>query len=164
MSQKIVNGNFETGNLSPWTSNDAFISLIHHAGVYGCELSSNAAWIKQTFTAIPVKNIVSFIIYALHSHQESNTLLVTAFYDDTSEELFYATAGYPDWHLNNLTSQLNTAKNLNAIQLSNTQAGVGIYVDDISIMAGYFAGKGAFNPFLFLLLPFWFWLEKGARK
>ena len=132
----LQNGDFESGVLSPWTSNSWTISTTEpHSGTY-CAFVEGNYWIRQDFTPVDVSKVVSVTFW---HRQPEVTLFGIEFYYSPSDydfEIIYAQG--PDWSEYDVTDMLRPTGNLEAMRIWG-YAGGGPdpdynYLDDVSIM------------------------------
>lgn len=127
----LVNGSFESGNLTGWTTGGASISASQaHTGTYSVA-AEGGAFIRQNFAAIDVDDItgLSFWVRRL---QGGALNYVQFFYSDTttSDYLFNTLdSDITTWQFADLTGQLQAGKSLSGFLVYGTTAGPA-YLDD----------------------------------
>jgi hypothetical protein len=129
--EQITNGDFETGNLTGWESQYAFIvDFEKYAGNYSVEIRGNG-YIKQIFTTpIPKSNIVNATLY--YYNNGLNYLRLTIGYSDntsTTKTLDRVT----EWTIYNYLDDIGEGKNVDYIMIKQTGCGT-LYVDDVSLI------------------------------
>jgi len=129
--EQIINGDFETGNLTGWESRHVSVTnWTKHAGNYSVELWENG-YIKQIFTTpIPKSNITSATLY--YYNNGLNNLNLTIGYSDntsTTKTLNRVT----EWTFYDYLSDIETGKSVNYIKIEESGCET-LYVDDISLI------------------------------
>jgi hypothetical protein len=140
-TQLLVNGDFETGVLSPWYNARNFctgncqpwvVSTNNpHTGKYSAMNIGNIE-LRQDFTPTPGSQItnVSFWVYS-----GAGLDAVDFFYTDNSDVEFAVTPPANTWTLENLTADVNKGKTLSGFSIFGASPGYTTYVDDASITA-----------------------------
>lgn len=139
----LVNGGFETGELSPWfqarvvPSNQAgenwhVTAAEAKSGVYSATLTGNRE-LRQNFSPIPTDEIFSLSFWAKHPVITVDQIAFTFFYTDGSTRETVRATTTTDFEYFDLTSQLYTGKQLNGISIWGNIYGR-TYVDDVSIV------------------------------
>jgi len=138
-SELLVNGDFESGNLSPWYTARNFCSgtcipwqistANPHTGTYSAMDEGNIE-MRQDFTPTPGANItnVSFWTYT-----DSGVNAVDFFYTDSTDSEFVVFANPNTWTLENVTSDVDPTKTLEGFSIWGSGPNHITYIDDASI-------------------------------
>jgi hypothetical protein len=132
----LQNGDFETGVLTPWTTNNWVISTTDpHAGTY-CAFDEGNYWIRQDFNPIDVSKVVSVTFW--HRQPEVTIFSVEFYYGPSDYDFNLIYTQGPDWIQYDVTYMLRPAGNLQAIRIWGYSGGGPDpdynYLDDVSIM------------------------------
>jgi hypothetical protein len=135
----LVNGDFETGVLSPWYSARNFCSgtcipwnvstANPHTGTYSAMDEGNIE-LRQDFTPTLGSNITNVSFW---SYTDSGVNAVDFFYTDSSDEEFVVFSNPNTWTLQNVTSDVNAGKTLMGFSIWGSGPDHISYVDDASI-------------------------------
>lgn len=138
-SELLLNGDFETGALSPWYNARDFCSGTcipwnvstnnPHSGQYSAMGEGNIE-LRQDFTPTLGSQInnVSFWV-----NSASGVDAVDFFYTDNSDEEFVVFSTANTWDLENVTSDVNTGKTLMGFSIWGSGPDHVTYIDDASI-------------------------------
>lgn len=140
-TELLVNGDFESGVLSPWYNARNFCSGTcvpwnvnsnnPHSGSFSAMDEGNIE-LRQDFAPTPgsMINNVSFWV-----NSESGVDAVDFFYTDNSDEEFVVFPTANTWTQENVTSDVNTGKTLMGFSIWGSGPNHITYVDDASITA-----------------------------
>jgi hypothetical protein len=138
-SELLVNGDFETGVLSPWNNARNFCSgtcipwqistANPHTGTFSAMDEGNIE-LRQDFTPTPGANITNVSFWA---YTDSGVDAVDFFYTDNSDEEFVVFGNPNTWTLQNVTSDVNAGKTLMGFSIWGSGPNHITYVDDASI-------------------------------
>jgi hypothetical protein len=137
----IENGDFETGQLSPWTTSAWIVDTkFPHGGTYCASVVGNQ-WIRQFIDTVPASEIQSITFWSRQPDQPA-AQAYDFFYSDGSFEEFVHFP-QPDWRQFDVTANLNRAKSLVGLGIWGYSGGGpgpdSTYLDDVSIQV---AGQG----------------------
>lgn len=132
----LQNGDFETGVLTPWITNNWIISTTDpHSGTYSAFVEGNHS-IRQNFTPADVSKVVSVIFW--HKQPEVALFGIEFWYGPADHDFEVLTPSGPEWLEYDLTYLLRTTGNLEAICIWGYSGGGGApdynYFDDASII------------------------------
>ncbi|MBN1433874.1 hypothetical protein JW921_03885 [Candidatus Fermentibacterales bacterium] len=132
----LENGDFESGVLSPWTTNSWTISTTEpHWGAY-CAFVEGNYWIRQDFTPVDVSKVVSVTFW--HRQPEVALFGIEFYYGQSDYDFDIIHAQGPDWSEYDATYLLRPAGNLEAVRIWGYSGGGPDpdynYLDDVSIM------------------------------
>ena len=140
-TELLVNGDFETGDLSPWYNARDFCTGTcvpwnvttgnPHSGQYSAMDTGNIE-LRQDFapTAASLITNVSFWI-----NTDSGVAAVDFFYTDSTDDEFVVFPNANTWTLENVTSDLDQGKTLMGFSIWGSGPNHTAYVDDASVMA-----------------------------
>jgi hypothetical protein len=137
-SEHIVNGGFETGDLTGWIMyTDVIVQdIIKHSGNYAVQF---VAWwqgcIWQTLsTPIPVPDIGTFGLWYKGAFT-SGSLQIAIMFTDSSDKVIYR-YGVADWTYVDIKNELASyqGKTVTAIRILSYNTDVDFYIDDVSLM------------------------------
>lgn len=128
----MVNGDFETGDLTDWATNGSptVTTVNPHSGTYCCDIP-NTIWIEQLLSpTISTSTISSFSLWA---RSDNIALVEVVFtYDDATSDIDNRLLT-TDWAQYDFTSIISPSKNLQSIQILAVISD--IVVDDISLIS-----------------------------
>lgn len=138
----LVNPGFETGDMAPWVVgfsggiDDWHVVAGGHSGAFSATAAGNAQ-IRQDFAPIAGSDVSMISFWLMHPNQGSAPSAVDLFYDDfTFDENLVATTS-TDWEFFDVTSFVDTSKNLVAIGIWGYSSGNGeadrTNLDDVDI-------------------------------
>lgn len=132
----LQNGDFETGVLQPWTTNNWIISTTDpHSGTY-CAFDEGNYWIRQDFTPVDVSKVVSVTFW--HKQPEVTVYGIEFYYGPSDYDFELIFPSGPEWLENDVTGLLRTTGNLEAIRIWGYSGGGPDpdynYIDDVSII------------------------------
>ena len=133
--EMLQNPGFETGLLSPWTTNNWIVDTINpHKGRF-CASTVGNNWIRQDIIPIHASRINHISFWARQPEAPAAQAYDFIYYDSTVEEfVHYPTA---DWAQYDVTPNLNRQKILVAFRLWGYSGGGpnpdSTYIDDVSI-------------------------------
>jgi hypothetical protein len=130
----VVNGSFETGNLSGWTVADGapvVTSSEAHTGTYSVAAFSNDA-IRQNFGPVATADITEFSFWVKRAGGPFDFLQL--FYGDASNENLFPSGPSSDWTYFNLTASLDVGKTLTGFLIYGTDGPA--YLDDFVVNTG----------------------------
>jgi hypothetical protein len=138
-TELLVNGDFETGVLSPWYNARNFCSgtcvpwnvstANPHSGTYSATDTGNIE-LRQDFTPTPGANITNASFW---TYTDSGVNAVDFFYTDSTDEEFVVFSTANTWTLANVTSDVDTTKTLMGFSIWGSGPDHISYVDDASI-------------------------------
>jgi len=131
----LVNPGFETGNLTPWTTQAWSVSTNGpHTGTY-CAYDVGNNWIMQTFTPTPVAQVTSVTIW--YRQPEVSISAIDLFYSPSDYDEFLVFMANANWSFFDVTSQLRAVGSLQAIRIWGYSGGGSLpdetFVDDVLI-------------------------------
>lgn len=141
--EQMTNGDFETGDLTGYTSGGTVIVDTggKHTGVYGCLLDDYPIlpWIEQDIAtlkgaSIPVDGMISFSLWALMDSGTGAFTVIITYSDATTTSIpLVATAVYQQF---NLLPYLTAGKQVSKIKIQTTNTGMSfkVWFDDISLL------------------------------
>jgi len=143
-TELLVNGDFESGELTPWVTNAWMVTTKYpHGGTY-CASDVGNYYIQQDFTPTPGSDITSITFWM--RQPEAVISWCGVYYEDQSEDHIIA---YPDtnWTLVDLTSIVNPSKNVIRLKVYGYSGGGpdpdSSFLDDASIQ---YQGTGVHEP------------------
>ncbi len=143
--QVLVNGDFESGVLTPWyNANDlcsgclwSATNLDARTGTYSATVDGNRE-LEQDFAAVLNSDITEVSFWAhfpVSSQFLASGLEVDFFYSDSTTSNTVVTALSTDWEHFDVTSALATGKSLVGLAIYGN-SGLSVAVDDASIVTG----------------------------
>lgn len=132
----LQNGGFESGALSPWTTNSWTISTTDpHSGTY-CAFVEGNYWIRQDFTPVEVTNVVSVTFW--HRQPEVTLFGIEFYYSPSDYDFDVIYSQGPDWTEYDVTHLLRSTGSLQAMRIWGYSGGGPDpdynYLDDVSII------------------------------
>ena len=125
--QVIINGDFETGSLSPWTTNGWVVDTVNpHQGRY-CAWDTGGHWLKQDFDPLPAWSTCVFF-WARQIGPSSPANLDVLYSDNTSQRIEFNPLD--TWNACLADSLLDCRKSLTGIRFWSTTDGA-TFLDDI---------------------------------
>ena len=131
--EMLTNGDFETGNLNGWTTDDTVISAIEHSGSYSAKIS-NTGYISQS-VILPVRCLEEFSLYMNTGPCGfgANYKITVTYSDATTVTTTGVIGGsWTKVDLSNWTS-LDADKTISSIKIERTGGGEALLVDDVTI-------------------------------
>jgi PEP-CTERM motif len=156
----IVNGDFESGNLSPWYNARDFSSgtpwdvgaAFAHTGKYGAGDIGNKE-IRQDFAGVATSDIVSATFWLRHPTANGMPAYVSFFYSDNTDTGFVVNTANTDWQQFDVLSRLATGKTLTGFAVFG-YVGPGVpnstYLDDVAFLTR--GGTGVPEPAAWALM------------
>ncbi|MEP3225470.1 MAG: PEPxxWA-CTERM sorting domain-containing protein [Parasphingorhabdus sp.] len=139
----LANGDFESGDLSPWFQDREFGGTVDWAagssfartGAFGAGNFGNFE-LRQDFAGVAASSITEASIWVRHMNSAGGAAVAFAFfYDDSTEDQFVLSTSSADYEFFDLTSQLDLSKTLVAFSLfGNSGANVEAAIDDAQIL------------------------------
>jgi hypothetical protein len=132
----LENGDFETGVLTPWTTNNWVIdSLSPYSGNY-CAFDEGNYWIRQDFTPIDVFKVISVTFW--HMQPETAIFGIEFYYGPSDYDFDIIYVNDPGWIQHDVTHLLRNTGMLEAMRIWG-YAGGGPdpdynYLDEVSII------------------------------
>jgi hypothetical protein len=132
----LQNGDFESGVLTPWTTNNWVISTTDpHSGTY-CAFDEGNYWIRQDFTPVDVSKVVSVTFW--HKQPETAIFGIEFYYGPSDYDFDLIYVYDPVWVEYNVTQHLRSSGYLEAIRIWGYSGGGPDpdynYLDDVSII------------------------------
>jgi hypothetical protein len=125
----LVNGDFETGVLSPWfTVNNfggtawAITGADAQTGAYSASNSGNVE-IRQDFAGVAGSSITVASLWMRHPDLANAPSFITFFYDDMTNNGFLVSTNSTEWQQFDILAQLNTSKTLIGFSLYGYSGG-----------------------------------------
>lgn len=138
-SELLINGDFETGSLSPWYNARDFCTGTcvpwnvntenPHTGTYSAMAQGNFE-MRQDFTPTAGANITNVSFWV---NSDSGVDAVDFFYTDSSDEEFVLFSTANIWNFENVTSDVDAGKTLMGFSIWGSGPGHVTYFDDASI-------------------------------
>ncbi len=129
----IVNPGFESGSLPPWFGDSGAPTVTNaeaHSGLYSAAAFGGDS-IRQDFAAISAATISEVSVWVKRAGGAFNQY--SFYYDDNTSGTFLIIGSGNDWGQHNLTSNLDTTKNLTGFSIFGTSSGPA-YMDDFVIV------------------------------
>jgi hypothetical protein len=134
--EKVGNGGFETGSLSPWTGTGTVVETVaHHSGLYACLLEqySSTNYIEQLISVV-VNDVATFGFWAYHIAGAGTLTKATVTYTDTSTSIHdFNTAGM-DYVYCDIVPYLTAGKTIQKLRLEVFTEDELSWVDDVSLV------------------------------
>lgn len=132
-TEKIVNGGFETGDLTGWTVDNANISpYMHHSGLYSCDIKGYPiSSIQQTL------NIKLSVIQSFGFWWNFTCLVHVTFSDSSTYTKGYVDYSSGTWHYVDLKTLILTdgySPNLYITKITFTGGYNESWIDDVSLI------------------------------
>lgn len=130
----LLNGGFETGDLSGWTVADGAPVVTNseaHTGSFSVAAFGGDA-IRQNFAPVATEDISEFSFWVKRVGGPFDFLQL--FYGDGSNEVLLPSGPFSDWTFFDMTSSLDAGKTLTGFLIYGTTAGPA-YLDDFVVNA-----------------------------
>jgi len=132
----LQNGDFETGVLTPWTTNNWIIYTTDpHTGTY-CAFDEGNYWIRQDFAPVDVSKVVSVTFW--HKQPEAALFGIEFYYGATDYDFQLIFPSGPGWLEYDVTYVLRTSGDLEAFRIWGYSGAGGdpdySYIDDVSVI------------------------------
>ncbi|MCA9662279.1 MAG: hypothetical protein KC486_28325, partial [Myxococcales bacterium] len=123
----LVNYDFETGSVMPWTSNGApVISDMAHGGQWAAQTTGNIH-VHQDFAPTPVSDLSSATFWTWHDAADSPAMSVQWGYsDNTTGSTFFGANQLDGWQEHNILGNLAANKSLAWIRVWGYSGGKGL--------------------------------------